>query len=1385
MNGNQAGQPSHSPSAELVLVVGIGASAGGLEAISELLRHLPTDSGMAYVLIQHLSADQPSLMSEILSRTTLILVTEVEDGVAIEPNHIYSIPSNTQMTIEAGHLRLMSRDRTQPKFMPIDTFFRSLATTYGNQAVGVVLSGLDGDGAQGIREIKGNGGITFAQCEASAQYSSMPHMAAATGKVDFILPPAEIAAKLADISRHPYLERPNSDPPDLPSEGPQQENEAALSIIFSLLRTTTGTDFRHYKQTTFERRLHRRMALHKLHSLADYAQYLQENAAEVQALYQDELIAVTSFFRDPEVFASLKETVFPALLQSKTPDSSIRIWVPGCATGEECYSLAICLLAFLENCPVKPSIQIFGTDINEAVIDKARTGIYAESISADIPLEYRRFFTSSMGHYQVSKMVRERCIFARQNLIGDPPFSNVDLISCRNVLIYLTRSLQQRVFSVFHYSLNANGFLMLGSSESVGDTSTLFTTVDKQHRFYHREAGPGRLSFDSETENYRSPTTLHFPTQLPEEMPSRLTLQHLTDQVILSRHSPAGFVVNEALDILQFRGDTSPYLRPMAGTPSLNLNKMLQPSLLRETRLALVEVKEQDVSLKRTGLPLAEDLRRVSLEVLPLKHPQLQESCYLILFTPEAPTRPEPTPTLEYEQDPSVLAIEPSVLAIELAQARREQAQACQELQDNQLYLQTIIEEQESTHQRLVVANEEILSSNEELQSTNEELQTAKEEVQAANEELKTTNEELLSRNQEARQVNDDLVNLLTNANLPILILSSDLCIRRFTPSAQQVFNLIPTDEGRPLNNIRLNLDFDVCELEQLILEVMETLKTQEQEIQDTEGRWYILKIRPYRTVDNRIDGAVLVLVDINDTKQAQRQLEAACNYAENIIETVQHPLLVLNADLQVLTVNRAFYERFQVSPHETQQYSIFELGNGQWNIPPLRSLLEELLPQNTEIENFEIEYEFEQIGQRTVLLNAREIDLTKEDRLILLAIEDITERKQVEAERLQSVQNQVELAEAANVSKDDFLSMLSHELRTPLNSILGWLQILLHHQSDPILLGRGLNTIEHSAQAQARLINELLDTSRIIQNRLELELSAVDLTQLTRAVIEVMLPLAESKSVYLQANLAESPGYFLLDPNRIEQVVWNLISNAIKFTPEGGQINLLLTYQSGQARIQVTDTGEGISPEFLPQVFDRFQQGSHSTTRQYGGLGLGLAIAKYLVDAHDGAIIARSPGAGLGATFTVTLPLIAIDAPPEELDIQEQESILSLAGFRLLIVDDDPDNIEVLEIFLSGIHSADVTTAKTVNEAMARFAEQPPDLLITDISMPNHDGFELIKRVRTLSPEQGGDVPAIAVTGHAAESDAQQLLAAGFQAHIPKPIQFDELISAIMMALS
>ncbi len=1373
-------------------IVGIGASAGGLNAYSDLLRALPIDSGMVFILIQHLSPDSPSMLSEILARVTEMPVEQATDNSTVQPNHIYVIPPNKQMTIVDNRLKLAPRAEAKRPFMPINLFFQSLAEHYAHRSVGIVLSGLDSDGAEGLKLIKEAGGITFAQTKDTAQHSSMPNSAIETGYVDFILPPAGIAQTLAEIAQHPYLQCPICPPTSEPTNrepmqreiGSEPLQQNSLSVIYSVLRATTGVDFTQYKRTTFERRLRRRMALHRLNSVDDYVQYLRSDVSEVKALHHDVLITVTSFFRDPESYALLQESVLPTLIEQKGLNSPVRVWVTGCATGEECYSLAICLLERLSAYDVNLSIQIFGTDVSEEAIDIARQGNYSESQMAGVSAERRsRFFTRTEGRYQISKAVRELCVFARQNIASDPPFSNIDLVSCRNVLIYFTPALQKRVLAIFHYALNTNGFLWLGSSESVGETSELFSVVNKNHRVYSRNLVSNRLSFDFVTSDYLALNPLHSSeTQAVAEIPNYANVQRQADQIVLNRYAPVGVVVTEKLEIIHFRGDTSLYFRPPSGEPSFSLPKMIKPGLLVEARAAIEQSKAQKSITRRENLQVEGNPRFINIEVTPIRNPLSHEFSYLLLFEEGQLIHPESTEQDEVDEQGKSTLDNP-----EIERLQRELAATRQELLDTQAYLQATIEEQEAVNQRLTTANEEILSSNEELQSTNEELQTAKEEIQAANEELKTTNEELEHRNAEARSINDDLLNLLINVNIPIVMLSNDLCIRRFTPTAQSLFNLIPGDIGRPISNIRLNIN--VPDLEARISRVMETLNTQEHEVQDREGHWYRLRIRPYRTTENQIDGAVITLVDIDDIKRTLRDLELSRLYAESIVQTVREPLIVLTKELRIKTANLAFYELFQLTSAETEERLLFDLDSGQWDIPELRSRLESFSLDPKLLEDFELTYDFVRIGSKNLLLNAREIEQFLGEQMILLSIDDITARKQAETERIQFIQEQVARAEAeaANASKDEFLSVLSHELRTPLNSIIGWTGILQRQaDTDPELLTRAITSIERSARSQTRIISDLLEISAVIQGKLSLQLQAVNLTRLINLVIDLVQPIVENKKIQLITRLADSPQQLHLDPERMQQVLWNGLTNALKFTPEGGQISVSLTYTDDQAQIEITDTGEGINPDFLPYVFDRFRQADSSNIRRYGGLGLGLAIVKHFTEAHHGTVTIDSPGVGQGCTLTIRLPLAMIIPRPTELVdplLSADTTAADFTNLRILIVEDDTDSLEILTLTLQ-MQDATVITANSVQEAMKRFTDEMPDLLISDISLPGQDGFVLIDWVRSLPPEQGGETPAIALTGYAASSDTERLIAAGFQRHVAKPFDIETLIAAIVSVL-
>ncbi|MBD2663803.1 signal transduction histidine kinase with CheB and CheR activity [Richelia sinica FACHB-800] len=1385
---------------ELFPIVGIGASAGGLEAFTQLLSHLPTDTGMGFVLVQHMNPRQKSMLTEILSRTTQMPVTEAEDGMQVQPNHVYVIPPNATMTIAAGKLKLKPREKTYGISMTVDSFFFSLAEAMGSKAIGVVLSGGDGDGARGLETIKAAGGITFAQCEESAKVSSMPNTAVASGYVDFILTPQQIAQELANISRHPYVNHPIL----IKAAEVMPQSTDALSTIFHLLRAATGVDFSHYKQTTLKRRILRRMVLYRLDKLEDYAQYLQNNPAEVTALYQDVLITVTSFFRDWEAFEALKTKVFPVLAEGRRPDSPFRIWVAGCSTGEEAYSIAICLLEFLSKQGINIPIQIFATDINEVAIEKARSGIYKPSQVADIsPERLGRFFVQVEGGYQISKPVRELCVFARQNLISDPPFSRLDLITCRNVLIYLSSAVQKKVMPIFHYGLKPIGFLMLGTSETVGEFSDLFTLLDKKYKIYSRKMAPGRLVIELVTSNYPLET---IKRQLPVSEVSRdgLEIQKQADQIVINQYAPVGVIVNSDLEILQFRGQTSSYLEPAPGRPSFNLLKMAKEELRLELRTAIHQAKRQESVVKREGIEVRRDnqVRLVSFDVIPFKPQGAEEYYFLVLFEESLELV---TPVPEVIRDGAELESEGVNLnefeQRQKASYQKEISLLQQDLASTRDYLQSIIEEQQSTNQDLRAANEEILSSNEELQSTNEELETAKEEIQATNEELSTINDELQRRNLESTQVSNDLQNLLSSINIPILMVGGELQIRRFTPASGDIFNLIPTDVGRSLSDIKHKLN--IPDLEAQILEVISTLNLKTQEVQDQDGHWYDLRIRPYRTIDHKIDGAVVVLVDIHALKQSAEELRESRDYAEAIVGTVRQSLVVLDLNLRVVTANQFFYDTFMVVREETENCLIYEIGNGQWNIPQLRSLLEDILPRQSQFQDLEVEHTFEQIGHKIMRLNARKMPQISDRSLILLAIEDITQQKQLEAERthlLGQEQSARAAAETANRAKDEFLSILSHELRNPLNSLMGWTQLLLNKQLDEATTHQALAAIERGAKAQNLLIGDLLDISRISTGRFHLDAQTIELVPVIEAAMEIVHLAAAAKNIHIESRLDSSPRTLVGDPIRIQQVMWNLLSNSIKFTPRGGRIDVTLDYTDFQAEIQVKDTGIGIGADFLPFVFERFRQTDGSRSKSNPGLGLGLSIVRHLVELHGGTVTVESPGVGQGTTFTVKLPLqtnlqvseVGIE-PAIEPTIEptatstsltpppSPTSCPSLAGLRVLIVDDEPDIRTLFHIVLEEC-AVEVTEAGSAREALSILTANPGsfDVLLSDIGLPLEDGYALIRQVRSLSPEAGGQIPAAALTAYAGDTEEAEAVAAGFQMHLTKPIEAPQLISVI-----
>jgi two-component system CheB/CheR fusion protein len=1026
-------------------IVGIGASAGGLEAFTRLLKRLPVDTGLGFVLVQHLDPQHDSALTQILARATTMPVMEVTNDLRVAPDHIYVIPPNTTLSIARGVLKLKPRGSTRGA-RSIDSFFESLAEDQRERAIGVILSGTATDGTLGLEAIKAEGGITFAQDE-SAAYDSMPRSAAGAGCVDFVLSPEAIAEELTRIAKHPYVagragavlpsengersRHASGDDAALPARGgpgvrsakktkasgklsrtalaeaasdagvepdTQREEDGYRKILLHL-RNHTGVDFALYKSPTIQRRIARRMVLNRHETPENYAEFLRGNVKELEALYSDALISVTSFFRNAEAFEVLQHKVFPRLLQQKG-DDPLRVWVLGCSTGQEVYSIAMAYAEAAEKMPRARKLQVFATDLNDANLDKARHGLYTKSLAQDVsPARLRRFFVEEEGGYRVVKSLREQVVFARQNLITDPPFSRMDLISCRNLMIYLEPNLQKKALPTFHYALKPEGYLFLGASESIGGFTELFEPVDKKQKIFSKKAAQARVFHlpvtNGSGERVASGATARVstvagrkPGALPDAFLGELSAEREADRVAVNKFAPPAVLINATLQIVQFRGATGSFLEPPTGKASFDVLKMAREGLMLSLRAAINKAKKDNKTARKENVhfELGGRTRWVNIEVVPLKN--LKERSFLVSFEERekrggavsAPGRGKARESVEIEPRFANKKEEATYFAA-----------VQRELAETRDYLQAMREEHEAAAEELQASHEESQSANEELQSINEEMETSKEELESTNEELTTVNEEMAHRNLELNRLNSDLTNLQTSTKLVIILLGRDLTLRRFSAQAEKHFNLLPTDVGRPLGNIRHNLDLP--DLEAFVAGVISSVRERECEVRDKQGRWHALHVRPYLTLDNKVDGAVLVLVDITVIKETEQAVIVARDFAEAIIDTARDALLILDADLRVERANQGFYDSFKVTPEESIGRTLFELDHGHWDIPKLRKLIEDILPRHSFFNNFEVVHDFERIGHRTMLLNARTLSEAKgQPARILLGIQDVSE---------------------------------------------------------------------------------------------------------------------------------------------------------------------------------------------------------------------------------------------------------------------------------------------------------------------------------------------------------------------------------------------------------
>ena len=1408
-------------------IVGIGASAGGLEAFSALLARLPIDTGMAFVLVQHLDPQHDSALTKLLGRTTAMPVVEVTDQLAVAPNHVYVIPPNTNLGIEGGTLTLAPRPNTRAPHRSVDFFLEALAADQHELAIGVILSGTATDGTLGLEAIKAEGGITFAQDD-SARYDSMPRSAVAAGCVDAVLSPEQIADELARIAKHPHvtsvgdgpLTRGEADRAEatahgdddapLPSGGQGDPDSALLQVraearvegadsadrrgqdegfkkIVGLLRNHAGVDFSLYRSSTIQRRIIRRLILTKHDTIERYAQFLRGNAHELDALYSDVLISVTSFFRNPDTFEVLQRQVLPALFKQRG-DDPLRVWVLGCSTGQEAYSMAMAFVEAADHAPRMRKLQVFATDLNEALLDKARHGLYAKSVAEDLsPERLRRFFVEEGGGYRVNKGLREMVVFARQNVISDPPFSRLDLISCRNLLIYFESELQRRVFPAFHYALKPGGFLCLGASESIGSFTELFDTVDKKHKIYVRRAATvtfplprGKSPSDLAAGAAVGPAALHRMRVLQDDSadPARheLTAQREADRVSATHFSPPAVLINADLQILQFRGPTGAYLQPPTGKATLDVLKMARDGVMLPLRAAIAQAKKLNQTVRKDHVRLEHDgtTRTISLQVIPLKN--LRDQSFLIVFDDG---KTAALPALAATQ-PIRPRTPPGAGA-----DRSDQSQRIAELEadvaETRDYLQALQEQYEAANEELQSSNEEVQSANEELQSINEELETSKEELESANEELTTVNEEMTTRNDELNRLNSDLINVQSSAHVAMIMLDRNLAIRRFSAQAEKQFRLAASDVGRPISATRLGLDLP--ELGTIITEVIDAVKADEREVRDTDGCWWSLRVRPYLTSDNKVDGAVLVLVDIDALKRSQQTVLAARDYANSIVATVREPLLVLDAELRVELANHTFYDTFGVTAADTVGRFVYDLGNRQWDIPELRRLLSMVLPQQKSVEHFQVEHSFDRLGHRVMLLNARRVhDPEHGAELILLAIEDITERTQSETERERAAAAMRE----ADRNKNEFLAMLAHELRNPLAPILVSIEIMRRanqmEAADQERLDlsprvdHALEVLQRQVGQMVRLVEDLLDAGRISRGKIDLRRERVELSSVVHHVVDAVLPYTDRRGQDLTVAIPPDPIYLHADPTRLAQIVGNLLNNASKFTERGGHLWLTVERSDEMSPssgaivpgivIRVRDSGVGIAADRLEGIFDMFTQIDVALERSAAGLGIGLTLARTLAGMHGGTVEATSQGIGHGSEFIVRLPIV-IDAAPAA---PSQTSIESAATpLTILVVDDNRDSAEMLAMLLQ-LGGHETHTAHDGLAAVDAIHRLEPDVVVLDIGLPGLSGYEVARRVRDESGSSRRPF-LVALTGWGQEEDRRRSKDAGFDAHLVKPV--------------
>ena len=1234
-------------------------------------------------------------------------------------------------------------------------------------AVAIVLSGTGSDGAVGLSRVKEQGGLTLVQAPGDAEHDGMPCAAIRTGAVDFVLPVVEMPQKMIELWSNaraivlPPAGEGERLPAHLPAPDQGGDAEGALHDVLSLLLSHSGHDFRHYKRATVLRRIERRLQVRAVHSLPEYRDLLQADPGEHKALLDDMLIGVTNFFRDRECFEALEREVIPELFKDKGPTDEVRAWVAPCSTGEEAYSLAMLMAdqgALMEKAPV---FQIFASDIDDEAIDSARSGNYPASIITDVtPGRLRQYFNKQEDRYRIRKSLRDHILFASHNLLRDPPFSRLDLISCRNLLIYLNRDVQVRLLQMFHFALKPGGYLFLGSSESADSVSDFFVPVDKKNRIYRARPGSRQLS-------YQSPSNATFGARIPDthrvKLPGKRHFSYAElHQRALARFAPPSVVIDREGHIVHMSEGATAFMRMTAGEPSRSLLNLVLPELRLELRSAIYQAAQSDTSVACRPIEVLDkkELGTIAMSVRPFRDDEAENDFLLVVFD-------------RYTQAPDKVVVPRPNGSHDVVLAQLEA-----ELQRKREQLQETIENSEISTEELRASNEELQAINEELRSATEELETSKEELQSVNEELITVNYELKVKVEETGKANDDLNNLIASTDIATIFVDSGLRIKRFTPRAADLFSIIASDVGRSLLDLTHKLDYD--QLAEDVRATFDTLRPVEREVKSNDGRCYIVRLLPYRTNEDRIEGAVMTFFDITARRQAEEQARASEARMRMVAESANdYAIITMDEEGRATSWNKGAEQLFGYTEKEMLGHTLDPLfvSEDREAGVPLDELRRAREDGRAEDERWHLRKDGSRFfcsGVTTPLRNGDMHGYAKIARDVTARERQEQAREHASMAREQAVRSSAENAAAL---KDEFLAVMAHELRHPLNMININVELLtrmpeLRHS--PTFL-RAASIIRNSVMSQAKIIDDLMDMSRVRTGKLSLTMAPVLPGMVVRGIVEVMRADPATQDIAIELS-GEAEGLYVMgDAVRLEQVLMNLLSNALKFTPKGGRVEVHLGREENQVRVDVVDNGQGIAPSFLPHVFDMYGQSVAVTTRSKGGLGIGLALVREIVALHGGRIEAFSEGVGKGARFSFWLPLL--DRNNAALPGEGGRCEDSMAGLRILVVDDMEEMLLIFKSLLetSGAVVFEATSAKKGLEILGR---EQVDLLISDISMPEIDGYEFLRRVR--SNPKLARLPAIAISGMRRDSDIANARTAGYSAHLGKPVSVERLAAIV-----